>query len=213
MSDGKKRPITVVKRLLNQYPIVSDQVESSELQVVLSELEAVMFSQTGTVVEFGCYIGTSSLFIRRLLDFYNDERAFHVYDSFEGLPDKSTQDNSPVGEQFVPGVLTARKKDFLMQFKKAGLRSPIVHKGWFSDLTTADVPKRISFAFLDGDYYQSIAESLRLIERSLTPGSVVVVDDYANESLPGAAKATDEWAAGRSCQMQVVASLAVIRCK
>ena len=55
--------------LLSQYPLISNQVDRAELGVVLNELEqALRRSSTGTVVEFGCYIGTTSLFIRRLLD-------------------------------------------------------------------------------------------------------------------------------------------------
>lgn len=72
------------------------------------------------------------------------------------------------------------------------------------------MPEIISFAFLEGDYYESIQDSLRLIENKLAPGAVIVVDDYANEALPGAALAVDEWVRSRGLRVRVEASLALI---
>ena len=112
------------------------------------------------------------------------------------------------------GELAATRKGFLQQFKKAGLRPPVVHKGWFAELMPHDVPEDIMFAFLDGDYYQSIMDSLRLVTPKLTPDAVLVVDDYANEALPGAARAVDAWLqAHPRFRCRVEASLAVMTAK
>lgn len=165
---------------------------------------------TTSVVELGCYVGTTSLFIQRLLDVCKSPAEFHVYDSFAGLPNKAEQDLSPAGEQFKAGELAVSRKDFERQFKKAGLKLPKIHKGWFSELSNQDIPEAIGFAYLDGDYYESIADSLRLIWPKLRPGATVVVDDYANEALPGAARAVDEWLASHPAKLRVEASLAVI---
>lgn len=202
----------ITDQLLRTYPIISDQVDERELRVLLRELERLLRAGCqGSVVEFGCYVGTTSLFIRRLLDAYQHAGAFHVYDSFAGLPEKTAQDASAAGEQFVAGELAATRKGFLQQFKKARLRPPVVHKGWFAELTPHDVPEGIMFAFLDGDYYQSIMDSLRLVAPKLTPDAVLVVDDYANEALPGAARAADAWLqAHPRFRCRVEASLAVM---
>ena len=75
------------------YPLISDQVTKEGVGVVWRELERIVQADVpGAVVEFGCYAGTTSLFIRRLLDTYDQssQRAFHVFDSFEGLPPKTT---------------------------------------------------------------------------------------------------------------------------
>lgn len=182
-----------IDQLLAKYPLISDQVNKDQLWVILHELEGVLGQQIdGDVVEFGCYIGTTSLFIRRLLDQHEDSRAFHVYDSFEGLPPKTTQDESRAGDQFQAGELSVSKKDFLLQFKKADLRPPFVHKGWFKDLTAKNVPDSIAFAFLDGDFYESIRDSLKLVLPRMQKGGTIVIDDYAREALPGAAKAVHE---------------------
>ena len=120
-------------------------------------------------------------------------------------------DVSAAGEQFVAGELAATRKGFLQQFKKAGLRPPVVHKAWFAELAPHDIPEDIMFAFLDGDYYQSIMDSLRLVTPKQTTDAVLVVDDYANEALPGAARAADAWLQTHPrFRCRVEASLAVI---
>jgi O-methyltransferase len=183
----------MIDQLLQRYSLISDQVSVEQVRVILNELVRVIDNGIeGAVVEFGCYSGTTSLFIRRLLDSLGDSREFHVYDSFVGLPAKTGEDNSVAGDQFQAGELMVSKKDFLREFQKAGLRPPVVHKAWFSDLTEADVPSKLAFAFLDGDFYQSIRDSLQLVLPRLQPGATIILDDYAREALPGVAKAVHE---------------------
>lgn len=203
----------MIDELLHKYPLISNQVSRDQVHVILSELVKVMDSGVdGSVVEFGCYIGTTSLFIRRLLDGQGDGREFHVYDSFAGLPAKSPQDSSVAGDQFQAGELSVSKKDFQREFQKAGLRPPVVHKGWFSDLTAIDVPDKIAFAFLDGDFYESIRDSLHLVLPRLQPGATIIIDDYAREALPGVAKAVHELLpASLQANLITTHNLAVIR--
>lgn len=203
---------STIEQLLSQHSLVSDQVDTRELSIILAELQSVATQpQTlGAVVEFGCYIGTTSLFIRRLLNTIGSTAVFHVYDSFVGLPEKSVKDQSPAGEQFKAGELSVSRKQFVMQFKKAGLQVPVVHKDWFSNLRHESVPDKIAFAYLDGDYYDSITDSLRLIWPKLAPGARIVIDDYVNEALPGARRAVDDWLVTHSGRLRVEASLAIL---
>jgi len=197
---------------LQSHTLISDQVSPQEVSIILGELEALLGrGARGSVVEFGCYTGTTSLFIRRILDAFAYDGPFHVYDSFAGLPGKSLHDQSAAGEQFLPGELAATKKQLMQHFHKARLRPPIAHKAWFDQLNPGDVPDEIMFAFLDGDYYESIRHSLRLITPKLMKGATIIVDDYANEALPGAGRAVDEWCRGRRVNLRVEASLAIIR--
>ena len=200
--------------LLEKYPIISDQVDRAELRVILAELEHLLQQGVrGNIVEFGCYTGTTSLFIRRLCDAYDFSGEFHVYDSFAGLPVKTSQDESALGVEFVAGELLAPKRTFIDNFKKANLALPMVHKGWFLDLTAEDTPDEIMFAFFDGDFYDSIRDSFRVCEGKYTEHATIIVDDYGNDRLPGAAKAAGEWARARGVTIQSQASLGIIRLK
>lgn len=203
---------SLVDGIIAKYPLISDQVSKEQVRVILDELQRVIARKTpGAVVEFGCYVGTTSLFIRRLLDELDPERPFHVYDSFAGLPEKTPEDASRAGEQFVAGELNASKKQFLQHFQRANLKPPIIHKGWFSELTPGDVPEQIAFAFLDGDFYASIRDSLTLVLPRMSEHSTIVVDDYAREALPGAAKAVHEALPSTRDTIRTAHNLGIIR--
>ena len=187
---------TLYKSLIDSHPIISDQIKRPALAVVLRELEQVLANNVrGDIVEFGCYIGTTNLFMRRLLDQTNESitRHLHAYDSFAGLPPKTAADSSPAGLQFQAGELTVSKKQFLQEFQRAHLRPPIIHKAWFKALTAEDVPAQIAYAFLDGDFYESIMTSLQLVWPRLSPGGVITIDDYQREALPGASRAVRDF--------------------
>ena len=199
-------------QLLRTHPLISDQIEPGELSVLMCQLERLLKKgTTGNVVEFGCYAGTTSLFIRRLLDAYDFVGQYHVYDSFVGLPPKTVADMSAAGEQFVAGELSASRKLLVRNFTKAGLKLPIIHKAWFADLEPVDVPNDICFAFFDGDFYQSICDSFAACSDKFQPGAVIVVDDYTNQALPGAARATDEWCARHDVMVRTEQSLGIIQ--
>lgn len=199
--------------LLGKYPILTSQVNREELVKILAVLEDVLkHDVAGDVVELGCYVGTTTLFLRRFLLQHGSDKALHAYDSFAGLPPKTTEDASPAGEQFKAGELRAPKQEFVKHFRQAGLPLPIIHKAWFSELTPDDMPDKIAFAFLDGDFYSSIYDSLKLVWPRLSEGAVVVVDDYQSEALPGTKRAVDEWLATHPARLQVAASsLAILR--
>lgn len=187
------------------------QVSQNELRVLLRELSVVVEAVgEGSVVELGCYTGGSAAAMAICLEQAHSKWPLHVYDSFMGLPIKNSLDNSPAGHQFTAGVLHATKAELVKTFRRKHAPLPFIHKAWFDDLTPADLPEHIRFAFLDCDYYDSIMTSLRLVWPKLAQGAVVVVDDYRNESLPGVAKAVDAWLLTHPGQLRVEASLAII---
>ena len=95
--------------------LLSDQIDERELAIILRELEKVLGVGTpGDVVEFGCYVGTTSVPLGKRLVTTN--KKLFVYDSFEGLPDKTREDNSPAGLQFIKGELLATKKQLIKNF-------------------------------------------------------------------------------------------------
>ena len=200
--------------LLNRHPITSDQIDRSGLTVVLRELESVLEQGTpGALAEFGCYSGTTSLFIRRLLDGRGEsaQRPFYAYDSFTGLPAKTAPDASSAGEAFQAGQLSVSKRDFMQAFLKAGLRPPITHKGWFKDLQDEQLPSTLAFAFLDGDFYESIRDSLKLTWPRLNRGGTVVIDDYQREALPGVTAAVNDFFSGTPAGLRYEHNIAIIK--
>ncbi|MEI7539483.1 MAG: TylF/MycF/NovP-related O-methyltransferase [Candidatus Saccharibacteria bacterium] len=189
--------------------LLSDQVDTKEIEIIIRELNKVIDKKiAGDVVELGCYVGTTTVYLAKTL--MTTSKRLYVYDSFEGLPEKTKQDLSPLGQQFQIGELHATKKQLIKNLTQARVPIPYIKKAWFSDLTKSDMPESIAFAFLDGDYYGSITDSLKVVEPHLIPGSVIVVDDYSNAALPGVARAVDEWLTGRFVVKKIEQSLAII---
>lgn len=198
--------------LISKYRIISTQIKKDELEVLLDELENVLNNNVvGDVVELGCFEGTSALFEMRMILEVAPDKNLYLYDSFEGLPPKTNHDQSAAGDVFRQGVLKASKSKLKHNFVKAGLPLPEITKAWFYELELKDLPDRICFAFLDGDFYESIMDSLKLIYPKMEKGSVIVVDDYHNAQLPGVKKAIQEYFKDYDVNIEVKNSLAIIR--
>lgn len=168
----------------------NDQVSAKETERIL-ELARECLGAEGDYVELGCYKGDTSLLLAEVLK--TSGKKLWIYDSFEGLPEKSKEDESVLGADFRGGELFVTKREVKERFLRAGLPVPVIKKAWFSELSSNDLPEKIAFAFLDGDFHESIKCSLKLVEPRMVDGGVVVVHDYTNLALPGVKKAVDEW--------------------
>lgn len=207
------------------------QVTARETEILLQELKKTLNNNIpGDVVEFGCYKADTSVLYQKLLESMGhggalqsenqtssaDQKNLWLYDSFEGLPAKTREDNSAAGDAFQAGELLVTKREVIEKFKKMGLKLPKIKKAFFDDLDIIyDIPEKISYAFLDGDLYQSIKTSLRLVAEKMSQGGVIIVHDYNNPELPGSSRAVDEWLKAHQAKVasfRVAETLAIIYC-
>ena len=193
----------------------NDQVSEKETDKIL-EVARDSLEVEGDFVELGCYKGDTSLLLAEVLRDFNTKpvenfvKKLWIYDSFEGLPEKSAADDSVLGRDFKGGELLVTKREVKERFLRAGLPVPVIKKAWFKDLGEADLPNKIAFAFLDGDFYESIKDSLKLIEGEIMQGGVILVHDYSNPALPGVMKAVDEWLKNKNYKSEQYESLIII---
>ena len=215
----------------------NDQVSEAETQKIIELARSALLLE-GDYVELGCYKGDTSLLLADIIfsgprpagpspraagansraaalrnaqkkQYSANGHRLFIYDSFEGLPEKTDLDASEAGKDFTAGALAVSKREVKERFLRAGLPVPVIKKAWFSELSEDDLPEKIAFAFLDGDLYESIRDSLKLVEGKMVTGGVIIVHDYNNPALPGVAKAVDEWRDNRD--LQVFKSLAIIK--
>jgi O-methyltransferase len=184
------------------------QVSDSETKTIL-ELAEHQLGAPGDFVELGCYKGDTSVLLQKMLVKNGFASRLWIYDSFEGLPEKTSEDQSVAGDEFKKGELLVTKREVVEKFKKAGLVLPRIKKGFFDQLPEDAFPEKIAFAFLDGDLYGSIKTSLKIVEPRVTKDSVILVHDYNNPQLPGVARAVDEWLGGR--KITVKDTVAIIK--
>lgn len=188
--------MTNIEQRMNLYHLVS---------------QVLAYGVPGDIVEVGCNQGQSSVLIQKVIDEYDPSRRFHVYDSFEGLPALTAKDGDT---QFHQGEMKTTRQVLVGNFERYGLRVPEIHEGWFQDTLPNGLPGRISFAYLDGDLYESIKVSLEYVYPRLSRGAVCLIDDYSDPSLypdvmnllPGVKRACDEFFADKPEKMSFIYS-------
>jgi len=166
--------------------IASNQIK--ELIRYLSD--AIENNIEGDVVEFGCYVGESSKFLTKTILELNSNKKVYVYDSFEGLPDLSKwEENSG----WRPRTLKTTEEVLIANFKQNNLPVPDITKGWFKDIPDYRIPEKIAFAFLDGDFYDSIYDSLVKVYDKVVDGGYIFFHDYNRADLPGVKAAINDF--------------------
>lgn len=188
-------------------PWKNDQVSALETEKII-ELAREKLKCQGDFVELGCYKGDTSLLLAEVLK--GTDKKLWIYDSFEGLPEKSEIDESALGKNFKVGELYVTKREVKERFLRANLPVPVIKKAWFNELTDSDLPGKIALAFLDGDFYESIKVSLKLVAPKMADDGVIIVHDYQNPVLPGVVKAVDEWAQEQKKTIKTYQSMAII---
>jgi O-methyltransferase len=186
------------------------QIPNREAELVLNELRQTL-DLSGDVVEFGCYEGDTSVLLADVLREQPD-KWLYLYDSFEGLPEKTAEDKSADGWRFRACELKASPDTVRSKFKKYDLPEPVIVKGWFDQLDNSDLPESVSFALLDGDFYNSIKTSLELVAPRIVSGGIIVVHDYRNARLPGSGRAVNEFLGEHADEyvFRIVATMAVL---
>ena len=182
INGGMNTPEQVQKLVESLIKVIDDKVE-------------------GDVVEFGCYVGESSKYLMRtILETKSDKKLF-VYDSFEGLPELSSwEENSG----WTPGTLNTTEDVLISNFLQNNLPIPIIHKDWFKNIPHYKIPQKISFAFLDGDFYDSIYDSLEKIYDKVSHGGRILFHDYERFDLPGVRAAIEDFLKSRNEPFTVV---------
>lgn len=150
----------------------------------------------GCVIECGVWRGGMIAGVARLL---GPSRKYFLFDSFEGLPpakeidgpaalDWQRKKNSP----FFHNNCTAESHYAEQAMKKAGITNSFLIQGWFSEtLPKFEPPEPIAFLRLDGDWYESTKTCLEALFQKVTPGGLVVIDDYY--TWDGCSKATHDY--------------------
>ena len=129
-------------------------------------------------------------------------KTLHLFDSFEGLPAPTDKDQLK-DDIFSLGSMDAYKGEMscpldMVKSRLAMINFPEsrcqIHQGFIEELvkTKSGFPERVSFAFVDFDFYEPIKIALELLNTTLTKGGIIMVDDYDFFST-GAKTATDEF--------------------
>ncbi|HUF99163.1 MAG TPA: TylF/MycF/NovP-related O-methyltransferase [Ilumatobacter sp.] len=157
----------------------------------LYQLAQVVGHVSGDTVECGAYKGSSSYLIASRISTLAADKRHHIFDSFEGLSDPSPVD----GAHWTRGDLTATEEELRSNLAEfSGIID--VHPGWIPEVFSAHRDSRFSFAHIDVDLYEPTLASLEFIFPRLSPGGVLLCDDYGFRTCPGATAAMREYFEG-----------------
>ena len=137
----------------------------------------------GDVVECGVWKGGMSAGMAFLLG--NHNRKYYLFDSFEGLPEPKELDGEYAVEwqqsgdtELTHDNCTADQADADRIMKQTGVNYQLV-KGWFEDtVPNFQGIEKIAVLRLDGDWYDSTMVTLEKFYPLVTPGGVIIIDDY-----------------------------------
>jgi len=147
------------------------------------EIAAQVASVPGAIVECGTWRGGMIAGIASLL---GSGREYYLFDSFEGLPQAGEQDGAAARSWQAQAQTAshhfncrAAESDAAEAMSRAGIKTPHIVKGWFSDtLPGAGFPGGIALLRMDADWYDSTIQVLDALFSQINAGGVVLVDDY-----------------------------------
>lgn len=161
----------------------------------------------GSIVEMGCWNGGCGAFMAWKTKKDKTDRRIWLFDSFEGLPELSEEDQEwakknprlrmkQVGEKNLKatGYYSATEDRAREALRRVGANEQNVEivKGWFQD--TVPTAKKnigpIAVLRLDGDIYESTKYCLEELYDNVSVGGAIVIDDY---HLEGCRKALYEF--------------------
>lgn len=137
----------------------------------------------GAVVECGTWRGGMIAGIAELLQ---GERAYYLFDSFEGLPSAQKIDGDAAvawqnnkDSPIYYDNCTADEASARAVMKLSGAKNYFIVKGWFNQtLSTFDKNQKIAILRLDGDWYDSTIECLKHLYSQVVDGGIIIIDDY-----------------------------------
>lgn len=158
----------------------------------------------GSIVECGVWRGGSTMLAAAtLLSLGVSNRDVYLYDTFEGMSEPTNRDISYEGKSAKvlldadPDKTGVGVRVGLEEVKKnvaqIGYPADRMHfvQGKVEDTIPERMPKGIALLRLDTDWYESTRHELEHLYPLLSPGGVLIVDDYGH--WQGARQAVDEY--------------------
>jgi O-methyltransferase len=169
----------------------------------------------GEIVECGVWRGGSMQAVAyTLLNLGAADRDLHLFDTFEGMPPPADVDRRLGGEsaeslmQSGPRPALVRAvaglDDVRAGMERTGYPNDRIHyhRGKVEDTIPDAAPGEISLLRLDTDWYESTKHELEHLYDRLSPGGVLIIDDY--DYWEGSRKAVDEFVAVTGARLLLV---------
>lgn len=149
----------------------------------------------GAMAEVGAFRGGSAAFLAAASEARGRVRQFHVFDTFTGHPPALLRDTDGPHRHAMKfaGTNLEDVRRHLSRFPTL-----ILHPGVFGEKCVAVASERFAFVHVDVDIQESAAHCLAFFWPRLSPGGVMVVDDYGFSTCKGVMLAVNAFIEARS---------------
>ncbi len=172
-------------------------VGGSNIKIILHFLD-ITKSIEGDVAECGVYQGGSILTMGLFLQQKGISKSIYGFDSFEGFSAAIEVDHALGGQaawgKTKGGYGDTSFADLQRRINTLGLTKTIcLRPGFFEQTFEKEPTRKYSFVHLDCDLYGSYKTCLEYFYPRMSPGSVILIDEYDDPPWPGCNKAVDEF--------------------
>lgn len=147
----------------------------------------------GDVWECGVYKGGTAAMMASILKSHCSWKKLYLFDTFEGMPETDSERDFHKKGDFSDTSLDAVQR--YVQEPEICVFRP----GFIPDSFAGLEAKKIAFAHIDVDIYQSILDCLEFMWPRLSFGAFVIFDDYGFPTCPGARTAVDAFFRAKAC--------------
>jgi Predicted O-methyltransferase len=197
-----------VPRLVQPY-LAPSPASQANINVIFSQLEQTQ-SVDGDIAECGVWRGRTLASTALWLQQHSVRKHVFGFDSFSGFPDDAIAVDLEMGGEPYKykrhGAFADTSLELLIQkLARLGLSEMVtLEAGWFSDSLPRHGNRRFSFVHLDCDVYQSYKECLEFFYPRMSPGGVVLFDEYNDPAWPGCNRAVDEFLSDKPVGLEMI---------
>jgi O-methyltransferase len=185
--------------------------EISEALFIIKSLKNTQELE-GDICEFGVAQGATSALMAN--EIFHTNKRLWLFDSFEGLS-RPTKEDILIDD--VSGLGSMERYEGLMSVGVHSVKNKLkevnfpddrikIVPGFISDTLKRDeLPNKVSFAYVDFDFYEPIKLALEFLDTTLEKNGEIIVDDYGYFSA-GAKTAVDEFVANHTGRYEILKS-------
>jgi len=185
---------------IKPYTLTSHERMSALRQAVIYLVKAKV---PGAFIECGVWRGGSMMAVAlTLVELGSTDRDLYLFDTFETMPPPGEHDVDVWGthaNEYYEDALAAPGFAYLPQeqirslLEQTGYPADRLHfvKGMVEETIPEHAPEQIALCRLDTDWYESTAHEMEHLYPRITPGGILIVDDYGH--FLGSKRAVDEY--------------------
>ena len=151
----------------------------------------------GDLMELGVFKGHTTLFCSEYVEFGGWEKTWFLYDTFDGIPDDQVDHGWQNTNRIYKGTFSFEE----VRDRFAHMANIKVIKGRVPEVLAETCPDKIAFLHMDLNNATAEIQALDAVFDKITPGGIIVFDDYGWAVSRAQFDAENAWFAKRGMQI------------